>query len=171
MHNRDLPGVLLVNVIPKKRAQQLTQYLILSWNLSMLRSVSILRNLSLRGKQTALRSIDSMRHLASRIPLKQEASRIPFLQVPLRVKDLNRFSKILLIPKLSSSIMGHLRPLPTVQPPFGLGLKSEQLSHHEAPRRNALPPSKCGNRLTSSLNVPDACLVCKDLISCLSKLD
>ena len=160
-----------MNVIPKKRAQQLTQYLMLSRNLSLPRSVSILRNLPLGGRQTALRGIDSMRLLASRIPLKQRALRIPFLQVPLRVPNLNRFSKTLLTPKLTSSIMAHLRPLPTVQPPLGLELQSEQLSYYDAPRRNALPPSKCSNRLTSSLNVPDACLVCKELISCLSKLD
>jgi len=77
--------------------------------------------------------------------------------------------------KLASSATVQLEPLLPVQPKFEPELQPKLPAVHRPRRKKATvagtTTSECTHRMVSSLNIPDACLTCKELIPCLSKLD
>ena len=243
-----------MNVIPKKRAQQFVQNLTLARNLSFSRSVSALRNAALPIEGTALRSVDLMRQMVSRIPRPHRTMKIPKLHgipnVPLTSVVSYRFawfsaslamygwfmywiacdifvlhkpitlvsptnylgalvsmtliwggttifkpsaSPVLQLvtkpretfeakaprkrrtrqPKLTASTSMQLEPLPPVQPNLApkLDLKPEPPTIKKPRKRKAAvvaATSKCEHRIENSLGIPDGCLTCTELITCLS---
>ncbi len=84
-----------MNVLPKKRAQQLAQYLTLSRNLPLPRAILVLQNLPMWGKWITSRGINLIRLLATKTSSKQIQLEklIPHISVgALRLDD---FSKTL----------------------------------------------------------------------------
>jgi len=246
-----------MNVLPKKRAQQLAQYLTLSRNLSLSRNILVLQNLPMWKRQVTSHSMNWMRFLASKISSQRSlvenviphrsagALRRDDFSITLFTKMMNRrfvwFSASLAmygwflfqiandifilhkaITQVSmanyagaitaiafiwcGTIVLKAQPVAVLHP-IGKMLKNfrkqkEQsntgrttsmavhLEHfsaaqiipvtvmpskppakHKTPRRKSLTGSKCQTHMTSSLNIPDSCLTCKELIVCLSKLD
>ena len=250
-----------LNVIPKKRAQQLLQSLTVLRKLSLSRSVTFLRNLTLPRKLTASRSMKSLRKLTLKIPHPHRALKTPlrsslkipsvFLKIPkshaiskklftsifnyrviwfsaslfmygwflswiaydifvwhksiMQVSPTNYVGAITAmaliwggtiifktpkhvamelpkrqktfkerIPrkrsrkpsKLKASTPSQLEQLPLVQPEP----ETEPTPLLKPPAETVKASSKCSRRIKSSLEIPDQCLVCPELIQCLCKL-
>jgi hypothetical protein len=245
-----------VNVLPKKRAQQVAQYLTLSRNLSLSRNIPVLQNLSMWKRQITSHSMNWMRLIAKKMSSQSRvektiphraigALRLDDFSITLFTKMMNRrfvwFSASLAmygwfllqiandifilhkdVTKVSlTSYAGAITAIVLIwcgtivlkaQPvavlhPIGKMLKNfrkkkEQsntdrttsmavhLKHFSAaqiipvtvmpskppaknktPQRKSLTGLKCQTHMTSSLDIPDSCLTCKELIVCLSKLD
>lgn len=249
-----------MNVLPKKRVHQFTQYLMLYRNLPLSRSFSILRIAFLRGKHTTLQSLDIMHQFASKASSIYRSQKGSASYGSPRLSRLYRFPKIsfkaLINPRfawfsaalslygwflfqIANEILGlhraviqvspgnyvgvsismamiwsgivlknahaslwafvgktlrtfriwtpqqrttrnmptletisvQFEPLPLFQPRLSPGLKREKPDGQKPPDNRSTLDMKCQVPLTSSLNVPEACLVCKELISCLSKLN
>ncbi len=241
-----------MNVLPKKRVQQLTQYLMLSRNLSLPRSFSVLGAAFLTGKRIALQGIDLIHWTFSKVPSIHRFQNHSILNSPRRL-SLNGFLKspfytlcnsrfawfsaalslygwflfqiateifalhravtqvslanyvgvsismaliwsvTIVFKKSTVSVLSLIKKtlginkerriqrratpsmstlettpvLPLFQPRLTPEPKLETSVYHKPLRNNSI----CTVHLTSSLNIPEPCLICRELISCLSKLN
>ncbi len=249
-----------MNVLPKKRAQQLIQFLTLSRNLSLPLHIPIIRNLPLWGKQIATSSMNWMHCLAKKIPYRQSPRSQAILHRAARALQLDEFSRTLFTrmvnrkfvwfaasltmyglflfriaddifilhrtitqvgfinyagaitaialiwggtivfkpqpaaffqlkektlktyrnqknmkstgktTKLATPIAVHIEPISATEPIPVTVMPTKPTVVRKKLTNPATSP-KCPNHMTDKLNIPDSCLTCKELISCLSKLD
>jgi hypothetical protein len=238
-----------MNVLPKKRVQQFTQYLTLSRNVSLQRGVSALkkaalakkfapsllrnvvskmslphRNLklsSLHGISTSFTSVISYRFVWFSVWLAMYgwfmywiATDILVLHIPItRVSPTNYLGALVSMaliwggnmifkpspsavlelvkkpqepteqkaprkrkarkPKIASSTTIQLEPLPPVQPQFKVAPEPHPdppIAKKPRKRKTVAANAKCTTRIVSSLEIPDECLTCTNLVTCLSNI-
>jgi len=71
--------------------------------------------------------------------------------------------------KLASSAPSQAEQIPHIHTEPEHEPQPERKSIHKQPRETAATNARCSHRIVNSLEIPDGCLTCTDLLQCLSK--